>query len=551
MNPLVVFAARCTPLAMRCDQMRPIRKIGARIRLGLYIARLAGLLLAASAVSASAPALAQGTVTQNDEDKPPGPQPSLGLAPGTPQVGTLPGGLTPAYGSAPADQQDWRFDFHGFLTMPLRAGLNTRAGVVTTDQHNTVLHAPPVVPDYIDSFTYTSIVPNPYAQLNFSYGNSVVTGTTILVAETAVTAQSFFNPPAEAGVADAFLTFKLPHLFVQKSHFEVNVGVFSNRYGIMGEYDLGRYGTPTIAQINGAGENIIGQFALGDKFLLDIEQGFQGQLDNPPPGILPAGWNGFADPSVGSGFANHGHVGLGYMGVATLGLHYVMAWTQDDRASQGTTPDGSIQVYGADLRLSLNQLGHFYLSGSRTQADNSGSVGGIIQVLNTTGGAGLISNYLGPRSGGNGTLSTFAAQYDLSVGRLLRYPHTFKGDAPDIVVSLFGMLTYVTSNDAAYNNVLKRKYGFEGAYALLPWLAASLRVDRVEPNSGDGSQTFTTVSPRLIFRSSWQAHDQVVLQYSRWIDGSGVVVRNGYPAVPDPSIHPDEDVISLSASMWW
>jgi len=524
--------------------MQPIRKNESRVRLGLGVT---GLLVA---LSVSAPARAQSTVTQNDEDKAPSPQPSLGLAPGTPQVGTLPGGLTPAYGQAATDQQDWRFDFHGFLTMPLRAGLNTRSGVVTTDQHTTVLHAPPVVPDYIDSFTYTSTVPNPYAQLNFSYGNSVVTGTVILLAETAVTAQSFFNPPSEAGIADAFLTYRLPNLLKQ-SHFEINVGVFSNRYGIMGEYDLGRYGTPAIAQINGAGENIIGQFVLGKGFLLDIEQGIQGQLDNPPEGILPAGWNGFADPSVGSGFANHVHVGLGYKGVATLGLHYINAWTQDDRASQGTTPDGSIGVLAADLRLSMSRFGHFYFAATRASAVNSGSVGGIIQVLNTTGGAGLMSDYFGPNSNGTGTLLIVAGEYDLSIGRLLRYPNTFKGDGPDIVVSLFGMAAYVTSNDPVYNNISKRKYGIEGGYALLPWLAASLRLDRVEPDNWDGSQSFTIASPRLIFRSSWQAHDQVVLQYQHWFDGSGVVVRNGYPAVPDPSIHPDQDVLSLSASMWW
>ena len=523
--------------------MRPIRTISSRTRLGLGISWL--LVVA----SASPQAFAQSAAPANDESQAPSPQPSLGLAPGTPQVGALPGGLTPAYGQAPADQQDWRFDFHGFLTMPLRAGLNTRSGVVTTDQHQLVLHAPPVVPDYIDSFTYTSIVPNPYAQLNFSYGNSVVTGTVIVLAETAVTAQSFFNPPSEAGIADAFLTYKLPNL-IKNSHFEINVGVFSNRYGIMGEYDLGRYGTPVIAQINGAGENVIGQFVLGKGFLLDLEQGIQGQLDHPPEGILPAGWNGFADPSVGSGFANHVHAGLGYQGIATLGAHYVMAWTQDDRASQGTTPDGSIGVLAADLRLSMNRFGHFYFAAARTHAQFSQSVGGIIQVLNTTGGSGLMSDYFGPNSDGTGSLMTFAGQYDLSIGRLLR-PRTFKGYGPDIVVSLFGMQTHVSSNDPLYDNITKRKYGAEGGYALLPWLAASLRLDRVEPDNKDSTQTFTVVSPRLIFRSGWQAHDQVVLQYSRWVEGSGVVVRNGYPAVPDPSIHPDENVISLSASMWW
>jgi hypothetical protein len=512
------------------------------------ILRISGFVVTAS-FSVSAFAQSNGSQS-NDEATAPAPQPNLGLAPGTPQVGTLPGGLTPAYGQASTDQQDWRFDFHGLLIMPLRAGLNTRSGTATVDQHSQVLHAPPVVPDYPDSFGYTSIVPNPYAQLNFSYGNSVVTGTVIVRAETAVTGQSFFNPPSEAGISDAFLTYKLPNL-VKNTHFEINVGVFSNRYGIMGEYDLGRYGTPVIAQVNGAGENVIGQFLLGNGLLLDIEQGIQGQLDHPPEGILPAGWNGFADPSIGSGVANHLHAGLGYKGVVTLGAHYVQGWTQDDRASQGTTPDGSINVLAADLRLSMGRFGHFYFAASNTNSKFAGSVGGIIQVLGATGGPGLISNYFGPNSHGNGTLLTFAGEYDISLGRLLRYPREFKGDGPDIVLSVFGMQTHVTSDDVYYSNITKRKYGIEGGYAILPWLAASLRLDRVEPDNWDGSQTYSVVSPRIIFRSGWQAHDQVVLQYSRWVDGSGVVVRNGYPAVPDPSIHPDENVVSLSAGMWW
>jgi hypothetical protein len=501
---------------------------------------------------ASVPAYAQ----QLDQTPP---APGLGLAPGTPQVGTLPGGLTPAYGQSPTEEGQWQFDFHGLMTMPLRAGLNKRSGPVTTDQHQDVLHAPPVVPDYSDAFTYTTVVPEPYAQLNFSYGNNIVTGTAILLAQTASTAQTFFNPPAEAGIADAFLTFRLPNL-VPKSHFEANVGIFSNRYGAMGEYDLGRYGTPAIAQINGAGENIFAQFALG-KFLVHVEQGIAGQIDSVPEGLLPAGWNGFASPTTGSGFANHVHLGLGWDNWATLGLHYLSAFTQDDRAEQGNTPDGTINVLGADLRLSMNHFGHLYLAGAHTDAKFAGSIGSVIQVLNTQGGQGLMTNYFGPNSNGTGNLTTFAAQYDLSIGKLIRYPHLFKGNSPDIVLSLFGMMTHVGSNDKVYDNVTKMKFGGEAAYALLPWLAVSLRFDQVQPDSNGGGQTpgcsagascnFSIVSPRIILRSKWQARDQVVLQYSHWMYGSGVQIRNGFPATYDPTIHPDQDMISLSASMWW
>jgi hypothetical protein len=507
--------------------------------------RLLGL-LAGTCVSSAALAEDSGSSANKDEAKQ---AISLGLAPGTPQVGALPGGLTPAYGQKAADEGEWRFDFHGFFTMPVRAGLNTRAGSVTTEQHQGVLHAPPVVPDYRDSFTYTTVVPQPYVQLNFQYGNSVVTGNVNLVSRTASTGASFYNPPEQSGISDAFLDFRLPNL-AKNVHLEINVGAFTNRYGVMGEYDEGKYGTPVIARVNGVGENIIAKVGFGNT-VLELEQGIQGQLDKFPYDTLPAGWNGFGDPNAGSGFVNHLHAGIGYLSTATLGLHYLSAWTQDDRASQGTRPDGRITVLGTDVRLTTGNIGHLYVGAAQTKADHARPVGRILEVLNTGSGLGLMNNYLGPNSGGTGTLTTIGAQYDLSVKSVLVYPNVFAGDSPDFVLSLFGMQTRVASNEAAYDGVTKRKFGAEGAYSLLPWLAAAVRFDRVMPSDSDSTQSFSIVSPRIIFRTKWQAHDQVVLQYSRFTYGSGVVVRSGYPAVPDPTIHPDRDMVSLSASMWW
>src|SRR5690606_7440304 len=98
---------------------------------------------------------------------------------------------------------------------------------------------------------------------------------------------------------DAFLTFNLPDL-AKNSRVQVHVGAFTNRYGAMGEYDEGRYGTPIIARTNGVGENFIAQFALGD-WALEVQHGFQGQLDKAPMGIVPGDWNEYADPNLGTG----------------------------------------------------------------------------------------------------------------------------------------------------------------------------------------------------------------------------------------------------------
>ncbi len=75
--------------------------------------------------------------------------------------------------------------------------------------------------------------------------------------------------------------------------------------------------------------------------------------------------------------------------------------------------------------------------------------------------------------------------------------------------------------------------------------------DRVDPNDGDVQQSFAVWSPRLIFRTDWQSQDQLVLQYSRWQNGLNVPVRDGSPPKVDPTVIPDTDMVSLSASMWW
>lgn len=471
----------------------------------------------------------------------------LGLAPGVPQADALPGGLQPAFGQKPTGAQDWRFDFHGFFTAPLRVGLNTRENP-GPDQSKLVLHAPPVVPDDLETFSHTGVVPRPYAQLNFTYGNDVVTGNVFILAKVANVASGFFDPSAQLGVNDVFLNFNMPDLG-KNMHFEVNLGQFSNRYGVMGEYDEGRYGTPLIARTNGAGENIVGRFKLGDVTLL-VEQGFQGQSDKAPTGLVSDGWNGFADPNVGTSYVNHLHLGAGFFGKATLGLHYLSAFSQDDRATGPLNPDGSIRILGGDLRLTLGKYGHFYAGAALVDAENSRSVGRIVEVLNTRGGPGLMENYFGAASNGTGKLTILGGQYDLSLARLLRSDN-FRGNGPDIFVSLFGMMVNVQSDDPSKDNFKKRKIGAEGTYSLLPWLAAGVRYDIVQPDVDFSSYNFAVLSPRLIFRTGWQAQDQVTLQYSRWFNGVYTTVRGGYPPREDVTIIPDENMVSLSASMWW
>lgn len=481
----------------------------------------------------------------------------LGLSPGAPQITSLPGGVTPAFGQASTSDQVWRFDFHGLVWLPLRIGIGERERALV-GQKTTTLHGPPRTPgNHYESFEHTGTTPDPWVQLNFSYGNRDVTATVIVAARTVNSGDSYFNPPDHVGINDAFLTYRYP--IGRDAALSLNMGAYAHNYGNMGEYDLGKYGTPLIARVGGSGFTGRGDFQFGDTLLL-TEVGFFGQLNKAPVGIEPAGWNGFADPNVGSSFAVHGHV-VGYFDkTVALGAHAIHAFVQDDRATPlPENKDGNIGVFGLDGRLTLREYGHLYLGYAHTAADQARAVSGIVRVLNAPGGPGLMKEYFGPESGGTGTLDTLGVQYDLSLGHYLRLGENTVGAGPDLVISPFAVMTMVGSADdevdedgrPLYDEISKLKYGLEVTHGWASWIAGSLRYDRVLPDLDDTDETFAAISPRLIFSSDWGSQDQVVLQYTKWFSGSQTAVYSGYPAEKDPTIVPDGQSVMLSASMWW
>jgi len=529
-------------------------------------ARSGGLVALACAAAASA-VLATGARPAHAQKPAPGDEPlpltlaldpSLSLDPAAPQIGALPGGVTPAFGQKSLSEDEWRFDFHGFITAPLNAGIGSRADP-KAGQSKTTLHSPPVVPDDLETFSHTGVVPTTYAQINFSEGNSVITGLVSIVAKQANVSTSFLEPASQLGITDVFLSITPP--LGNRLHLQAFVGAFTTRFGTTGEYDEGRYGTPLIARISGVGEQVTAKIGLGDLTLI-LTEGIHGQTNKASQSITVDAWNNFADPGQGSSFATHLHAGVGWRRHLTAGLHLLRAFSADDRAGT-TAPDGRINIYAADVRVNAGRFGHLYLAYSYTDALQARAVSRIISVLNTQGGTGLMNNYFGPGVAGQegtGTLSTLGGQYDLSIGKLVSYPIPFSGDGPDLFVSVFGLWTHVTSGDKTgidpatghrWDDTDKRKLGIEATYSMLSWLAASLRYDRVDPLTDDAHYSFAVVSPRIILRTDWQATDQVVIQYSHWFNGSNTLVRTGDPPMPDPATIPDGDMVSISASMWW
>jgi hypothetical protein len=478
------------------------------------------------------------------EDAQEQPLPRLGLSPGEPLVPSAAPALP--FGIHPAESKELVLDFHGYLLMPMELGVHERPNP-QPGQSGTVLHTPPVIPQYPRGFEYTGVIPNPWGQLNLTYGNSMISATTVLAAGTFSAVQSWYDTVNQLGVYDAFLTVDLSKPI--GIPFEVNVGALTGRYGAMGAYDTGRYGTPLIARTNMVGEQITAAYPAG-KIRFVLEQGFGGQLASPPTGLVPAGWNGFVNPNLGATFVNHVHGGLAYGKLLQLGLHYLTAWSQDDQRPSGLIPDGRITVVGADAHLS-GQYGHLFVGVAHTQLINAGAVAGAIEVLNARGGGpDLIAEYLGPNSNGNGGLTTYGVQYDVSMSRAL-FGAAYTGESPDVLVSLFGVATSVSSADPFFDGVLKLKAGAEVTYDFLPWMGVSERFDHVRLNSKDDRTAFSILSSRVLFHTGWKARNEIALQYSYFADGSAVFARTGYPPVLDTGYNPDRHVLSLIGTIWW
>jgi hypothetical protein len=486
---------------------------------------------------------------------------SVGLSPFSPQrYSALPGGIAPSFG-APELGRGWRFEFHGYLQAGLRAGIGTRDNALE-GQRKTTLHGDPVVAGGSWGwFDHSQTVPSPWTQLNFIYGTDRVQATAIIGAwslSESMEAAGFWQAPAAQGITTAFLTFTPD---VAPVALRINSGVFQDRYGAMAQYSEGAYGASLIGSIQGVGTTATLELPFEGDFTVRAEAGFKGHLNRPPIGIFPDGSNEHARVYEGSTYAAHAHVGGTYADI-TPSLHFIHSFSQDDLPDPKDDPltpfnesfvrkDGSLQTLGADVRMDAKRFGYFYLGAASTRGTNAKTVGRLVTILNSGSGKEFMERFWGFDSDGNGTIFLTGGQYTLSLGTLLRHPIEFWGDAPDLIVSVFGIYGHVTSSAALFDDKHMVKYGTELTYSFLPWLAASGRFDHVIPDTTNGSRSFAVLSPKLIFRTDWKTRESLTLQYAGYLLGSEVVVRGDNRLLNTPSGEPDHHMLSLFATMWW
>jgi hypothetical protein len=602
-----------------------------------------------------------------------------GLSPNLPQVGAGTSmsakqaeEMTPSTGSA---ANDWKFEFHGYFRAPLRASwgpptpldqpsiyMDPATGGLpphgiqpyapgAPPPSGTQLHGTPRVPGYsYGTWEYTNTIGGPWSQLNFSYGNSRLTGTVIVDAYNQ-TDGGYRNLQAQQGIDQVFLTVNVPEAFGDLGGLVWNIGSFANRYGVAGKYDAGMYETYLFGRTHVAGStwtaNLSNLDAAGNWSLI-LEGGIGQKLDVVPflnnqnyqvfmnnvggmiggnagspflsdrsPDYLP--WAGSVP--IGSTYLHHWHAVAKFRSLVSIGLHYLFTWTPDDHWSpmnsmqtdrsngmaQAITPrsqgpiQGSMGIWGGEVKLSGGVLGDGYLGYSHIDARNINALADSLEVVHSYGGPQFKQNFFGRTYNGHtgvysgpqnetGTVDNISFQYAFSLGQYARYPEDFWGDGTDLVLTAFGLLSIVDSkpppialalapNVAALGpaanlshdwdmSTKKLKFGGDVIYTPLSWVGFGARFDAVKPdldaaysrtpppannprvpygNPGGSDLTFYELAARVVFKTEFVTHETITLLYAHYFLG-----RAAYPTFPYEWVaKSDDNAVSLAATLWW
>ena len=494
--------------------------------------------------------------------------PALGLNPNAPQVGGLVTTTNEAPAAAEPETGEWKFDVTGYFRAPLRFswGPPTSSDPFEPGVNaGTQIRTPPLVPDanYID-WRYTNSMVGPWTELNFHYGNDRVKAT-VQIASYNITDSGYRRLESNLGINEAFLSMSYPEFIDEDGRLTLIAGAYTNRYGAAGRYDAGRYETYLFGRTHVAGVTATFDQDVGD-WTGEFEGSFGGKLEpipfyGPPgaPGMttpanqqLPA-WEPYPGPvPQESTFVWSAHLGAVYKKMVIAGLHFIDVFANDnERAGSyagGTNPswDGTygivagmvnpksparlpsaskpdLWITGGDIKLLGGVLGDGYIGVSYLKATNALYLADAIEVLHSFGGWQLHDNYFGAPGGVDpvtGSITSVELQYSFSFGQLFHYPQAFWGDGVDIIGTIFGMFNHVNAPDAAGFTMNKLKFGTEWTYTPLPWLGIGGRYDVVEPNLDNSGESFSVISPRIIFRTAFVTHEQVMLQYSRYFYGN-------------------------------
>ncbi|HEV8247061.1 MAG TPA: hypothetical protein VGP93_14890 [Polyangiaceae bacterium] len=480
---------------------------------------------------------------------------------------------------APPDNKRWTYALRGFLRAPMRIGIGPETGSTSGSQ----LHSPPrIVGFWSDEWTYINVAPGATGQIQLAVTNPRVEGHVIIAGDTFGDA-GYPHLDKMGGFSQAWVTLKAPALIGTRGGAALNVGAFSERFGVAGPFQQssGYYGTYLFGRTHIAGESLVLDLDLTDKLELILEHGFGAKVEVVPfqktdPPIAPYLPNQGPVPQ-GSNFVHHAHLSLIYGDWLTLAGHYLSSWSPNDLAeiTQAGSKEARMTIVGGEIHTDHAVAGNGYLGYSYIDAKRILPLSDGVQVLHGSEGWVFKENYFGRVPQGikadllsgldpngrddSGKVSSVLFQYLLRAAPL--FGRTQPG--PDAALAVFGMVNHVVAPKWELNGVVsptkytleqdKIKVGAELQVAPIEPLSLGVRFDRVMPDGGNADIAYSALSPRVILHSKWIGREYVILNYTRYFLGKGVRPSLPYTQ-PNPPEDPygslkkaDENLVSLTA----
>ena len=504
--------------------------------------------------------------------------PWLGLGPHVPHSASALGNTTAPYG-APGPADVWTFNYSGFFAAGVRA-------VFREDEDGAVIRNAVTSGEGFNA----GGTQGSWVQMTFEYGNRIATARVVIDTWNPAQGSSFSWNSSQNFVDQAYFAFRIPP--IDKLRLGVTIGAFSQTYGALGQYGGGFYSN-SVGQISGIGETVSAEYQLTDEFVLTLDHGFMGR-DKTPGGCVgpctPGDYssrtqeasNNLGDSYDPASFIQHAHVGIIKNGDLQLQgmLHWLQNWSQDDRGylrpstQDPTTPpsqintdphretplvdesttrgDGSYDAYGATLGFRGEQWFRGGVGIVHATAENAYALHGL-NVSYVGDGEQFSRDWIGPRSlnretgDWEGSMWSASTEAEFSWGTFWRRPEPFWGEGFNVTTGVGFQYGSIDSNDPTRANWDMYRVGVDAFVSMLPWLAAGLRVDQVSPNTNRSAQTYHALTARLVFRTFWNSHEQVTLQYNKWIYGSEAPVNFRAPA----NERLDTDAISFGFGFWW
>jgi hypothetical protein len=459
----------------------------------------------------------------------------------------------------------WTLKMKGNLRAPMRVGIGPRND--GTDGYE--LHAPPrMVGLSSGTWEYLSLAPNPSFSMYFTYGNPLVSANVIWSSSYQYEA-GYRSLDQIGGLSQAYLALKFPDVFGKYGGLAWTVGAFSNRYGLAGPRgtSTGYYGTYLFGRTHVMGEVLTANVDLTDRIELVVEHGFGAKLDVIPyitesperPGGAPENdfFPGQGPVPVGSNYVHHAHAGLYLDDWLKFTGHYMTSWSPNDNSFGRGTPaeEARLTTFGGDVRVDSEAWGNGYLGYSHARGDNLMPLGDGIQVLHGSTGRGFKENYFGRKNrvtnvtptNSSGDVDTVLFQYLFRLSGIWEKPL----GARDASIALYSMFNHAVSPPEGQGafaediDIYKLKFGGELQLALLRFMSAGVRVDRVIPDLADDDSAYTAISPRLLFYSRLKSKEYILVNYTRFLLGP-----EAYPSSPYSDLtKADPHMIMLAAVM--